>query len=468
MKERIYEEKIVVPEYTKYSRDDFLLLLDPNTAKFCKVNKSGKLIVDKLSDCNGDLNETIKKVSSLFNMSFSKVESLVVPMIKGLIKSGFLYFYSEIPKSIPEYYEDEISSSVYPKQLYLHLTYACNLNCKYCYNKKQREELPRRKGMDISQWHNIIDQSEKIGFESITITGGEPLLRLNDFLEVAQHISESGIYLTLITNGTLITEENAMKIVEVCDAIQVSLDSSSKRENDYLRGKNSFEKTVKGIKALNKERHGLKYVPLQIDTVVTKVNIGSLLDHFEFSKQTLKADNVRFTIVIPQEEESSLLPDFDEYFRLQQEAKKKSLEDSTIPFDMKIDMRSAHFYSSGLSRGISCSAGKSIYSVDPFGNVFPCQALHYPEFKLGNIIEESWEEIFDENPKIEQFKRISVDNIPKCSSCPIRYFCTGGCIANSYNLYGDLEAHNSLFCPYLKKEIIEGLWNIANIDAKNA
>jgi MoaA/NifB/PqqE/SkfB family radical SAM enzyme len=116
-------------------------------------------------------------------------------------------------------------------------TYKCNLKCKH------KTELSTEEAM------KVVDQIADFGVTSLAFSGGEPLMR-NDFFAVARHAVDSGLYVSLATNGTLLNHENVKKLKEIgVQYVEVSLDGSDAKTHDLFRGKTgAFNKTLVGLK----------------------------------------------------------------------------------------------------------------------------------------------------------------------------------------------------------------------------
>src|SRR5450756_2497165 len=87
-------------------------------------------------------------------------------------------------------------------------THKCNLNCKHCYSNSgavQEEELTTPQAMAV------VDQLADAGVTALAFSGGEPLSR-KDFFEVACHAVKRGLYVSVATNGTLVTKENVKRL----------------------------------------------------------------------------------------------------------------------------------------------------------------------------------------------------------------------------------------------------------------
>lgn len=108
-----------------------------------------------------------------------------------------------------------------------------------------------------------------------------------------------------------------------------------------------------------------------------------------------------------------------------------------------------------------CGAGIGACSIDPEGNVYPCQSMHYPKFIYGNIFEKDLNELFENNISTTIREQYSVDKIEICKDCKLRYICGAGCRAATYKLEGDPMKYPKTLCPYYKELSINKLKNIS-------
>lgn len=109
---------------------------------------------------------------------------------------------------------------------------------------------------------------------------------------------------------------------------------------------------------------------------------------------------------------------------------------------------------------IRCSAAKEVCSIDPMGNVYPCQSLHHQEFLLGNIMEQNLDDLKFIHKS--EFCLPTVNELEVCSSCKVKYMCGGGCIATGYELYGGKLQRNHLTCALNHENAIEKLKSLNN------
>ena len=112
-------------------------------------------------------------------------------------------------------------------------THKCNLNCKHCYSNSgavREEELTTKEALAV------VDQLADAGVTALAFSGGEPLTR-KDFFEVATHAADRGLYVSVATNGTLLTKENVQKLKQAkVNYVEVSIDGATAKTHDEFRG----------------------------------------------------------------------------------------------------------------------------------------------------------------------------------------------------------------------------------------
>lgn len=130
----------------------------------------------------------------------------------------------------------------------------CNLACLHCFiscgPKNHSHEY-----MSLEQVHRAVDKGARQGVKAYYFTGGEPFLHP----EIDQMIELTLAHgpLTVLTNGILIDEEMAAWLAERFRTsrysfdLRVSLDGTTRSENDALRGRGTFDKIIASIERLH-------------------------------------------------------------------------------------------------------------------------------------------------------------------------------------------------------------------------
>jgi MoaA/NifB/PqqE/SkfB family radical SAM enzyme len=177
--------------------------------------------------------------------SFFQKESLKT----GLHNLPFIFFNKVSAYSTKKLTPITKGSAGFPVSIHLYLTEICNLNCKMCFLKQIK-----------SKTNTIeLDIIKKVVGELIylrpryTLTGGEPFL-YPEIKEIIKHIKAKGLYLSIVTNGTLIENFAETLVHSGVDKLNISIDGSPEKHDTIRRTSGAFSKTLKGIQAINYEK----------------------------------------------------------------------------------------------------------------------------------------------------------------------------------------------------------------------
>jgi radical SAM protein with 4Fe4S-binding SPASM domain len=285
------------------------------------------------------------------------------------------------PQPVPVFTGEAPAPSL--RYLELQLSHKCNLACRHCYLGP-----PRPVEMPLEDALAIAGQFEEMGGLRLMISGGEPLLypRLRDFIKETARLKIRRI---LLTNGTLITRENApwLRVEE----IQFSLDGW-RQGHDMLRGPGSFDKTICGINAAVSAG-----IPISIATMIHRGNI----EEFERLRQfTEEIGALQWGVDIlclagSLENNRDLVVSHEEAAPLMEYAYGGGYH--------------------GSSDGFAC--GRHLMTVTPAGQAVKCG--FYEGKPLGDArkgLKECW---------------LNLEHIPlsslECRDCPVIGECAGGC-----------------------------------------
>src|SRR5690606_12116804 len=158
------------------------------------------------------------------------------------------------------------------------LTRRCNLRCPHCYMEggtAEESELTTRECLDL------VDALPALGTEMLILTGGEPLLR-RDIYDIALAASERGIWVVMGTNGVLVNDDVARRMVDCgVKGVGMSLDSIHPAMPICVRGgPKAWEPSVRehGIC----RAHGLKVL---VQTSVIDMNRDEIPDVIAFARE---------------------------------------------------------------------------------------------------------------------------------------------------------------------------------------
>lgn len=333
------------------------------------------------------------------------------------------------------------------------LTLGCNLKCLHCGSTaggRRAAELSTREALDLCS------DLKKSGCRGVALMGGEPLLR-KDFFEIAFRVRELGMELSVITNGTIQSEEIFENLKKLKPrAVAVSLDAADPALHDRIRGSaGAFKKTSCFIDRCLKE--GL---PVSVITTVHKLNIGELAGMRDLLKgrgiawqvQTAGGEGGRFS--------KDFLLDPEEFYSvgLFVEACRREYSPEELPVIGAHDLG----YNSALLKNVSlyekwegCQAGISVAGVRSDGGVMGCLAINDDKFLEGNIRQKSFYEIWNSPDSFRFTRYFEKDQAGViCSACPHVETCKGGC--NEMSLMKTGALHNDPYCfCRLEKEIFK-------------
>ena len=320
-----------------------------------------------------------------------------------------------------------------------HLSEACNLKCKHCYQEDHVPmQLSYEKLLDIlNQYRNLLKKMKMRGH--INLTGGEPLCSPHFFKILDEFKKDSDLYsFSILTNGTLLTSENIKKIASYKpEYVQVSLEGG-KKVNDYVRGDGVYKKVGEAIKLLKK--YGI-YTSLSF--TATKLN------YKEFPKVVKYAckcgvDTVWSDRFIPlgseyDKEFTMGLEETKEYLDIMSRERRylKSKHSKT-----NIAMYRALQFLKTNDFGYACSAGRSLLTVMENGDLVPCRRM---PIVVGNLLKDDMYDLYKKNKIL---KKLREDTTPDdCKKCEHAKRCSGGLKCLTYALYGDLN-HKDVGCSF--------------------
>lgn len=302
----------------------------------------------------------------------------------------------------------------------------CNLRCKHCF-----VEFPNQK-MSEEHFRKILEGAGKLGAVEITINGGEPLLH-PDCLSWIQSISDCKMRTILFTNGTLVDNTIAknLKKSNLAKAI-ISLDGFEE-EHDNLRGKGTFQKTIKGIENLVNEG-----VSVFTTTMVYPENHSYLEKFLEYCKKDLGAMGTRISPIVPMGRALN-------HAELQ-------LTKSAFQDIQKFEKTNKN-NEKNASKFLPCYAGVDKLYISSKGDVYPCHLFQHRSCEIGNLNERPLEEVYNNIPNHANgsyFYNFNIKMLEECSDCHSLNQCKGGCRARAMVLSGNINAKDELACRKFK------------------
>ncbi len=131
---------------------------------------------------------------------------------------------------------------VAPFLIVWNFTRLCNLRCKHCYENAS-PEADTSEELSTEEAKQFIDEFKETGGVAIAFSGGEPLMR-DDFFEVAEYAKNQDLFVSIASNGTLITKETAERLSKIIDYAEISLDGFEETHDKFRGVKGSWKKVM--------------------------------------------------------------------------------------------------------------------------------------------------------------------------------------------------------------------------------
>jgi len=153
------------------------------------------------------------------------------------------------------------------------VTCRCNLRCVMCYTDCFNRPDKISEELTTDEIIHIMDELADAGCLELCLTGGEPLAR-SDFFEIYTYAKMKGFFVTLFTNGTLITEEIADRLAALPPhRIEISFHGLTEQTFEAItQGNGSYQRCIRAINLLR-----VRNLPLVLKSTVMTVNRDEIL-----------------------------------------------------------------------------------------------------------------------------------------------------------------------------------------------
>lgn len=441
------EQKVI----HQYKNNGYNIVLDVNSGSVHVVDDVVYDVIPLFEEKNRE------EISDYLKDIYAKEEiQEAIEEIEQLKEEGLL-FAEDVYK---DYILDFKKRKTVVKALCLHVAHDCNLACKYCF-AEEGEYHGRRALMSFEVGKKaldfLIDNSGNRRNLEVDFFGGEPLMNW----EVVKQLVKYGrskekeynknFRFTLTTNGVLLNDEIIEFLNEEMSNVVLSLDGR-KEVNDAMRpfrnGKGSYDLIVTKFQKLAQSREQKDYY---VRGTFTRNNLDFSNDVIEFADLGFKQMSIE--PVVTDEKEPYAIQEEDipkicqEYDKLAKEYIKRKKEGRGFEFfHFMIDLEQGPCVAKRLS---GCGSGTEYLAVTPWGDFYPChQFVGEEEFLLGNV-----EEGITNTEIRDKFKLCNVYAKDKCKDCFARFYCSGGCAANSYKFHHSITDAYDVGCELERKRV---------------
>ncbi len=359
-----------------------------------------------------------------------------------------------------DYIMDFKKRSTVVKALCLHIAHDCNLACRYCFAGEGEYKGHRalmtydvgKKALDFL----IANSGQRRNLE-VDFFGGEPLMNFDVVKQLVAYgreqekIHDKHFRFTLTTNGVLLNDDSMDFANKEMDNVVLSIDGR-KEIHDYMRpfrnGQGSYDLILPKFKKFADSRNQTKYY---VRGTFTHHNLDFAEDIMHLADLGFEQISVE-PVVAPKEADYAIreedIPQLcKEYDKLAGELIKRRNNGKKVNFfHFMIDLSGGPCVAKRLS---GCGSGTEYLAVTPWGDLYPChQFVGNEAFLMGNV-----EEGITKTEIRDEFKLCNVYAKDKCRECFARFYCSGGCAANSYNFHGKINDAYDIGCELQRKRI---------------
>lgn len=450
-----------------YSLEGFHILLDVNsglvhiadelTIKIIQlINQDIEAGIFPASCPEIDVKEYASKAFASLNSEYSLddiTEALIE--IKELIDADALF--------TPDIYEPNIDAinarQTVIKAMCLHIAHDCNLACKYCfaeggeYHSHDRSLMSFETGKKALDF--LVDHSGNRKNLEVDFFGGEPLMNFDvvkQLVEYGRSIEKEknkNFRFTLTTNAMLLNDEITEFLNKEMSNVVLSIDGR-KEVNDRMRvtrnGKGSYDVIVPKIQEFVKKRGDKDHY---IRGTFTRHNLDFTNDIQEFLDlgfENLSIEPVVTTADygIRYEDLPQIMGEYEKLARLYIERRKAGKPFTFFHFMIDLDQGPCV-----IKRLSGCGSGTEYVAVTPKGEIYPChQFVGQEEFIIGNV-----DEGITNTEIPATFRKASVYTKDHCDKCFAKFYCSGGCPANSWNFSKDINKVYDIGCKMQQKRV---------------
>lgn len=275
---------------------------------------------------------------------------------------NFGYEASLYGSKIREKYRKEWGTNL-PWTILFDPTSACNLHCIGCWAAEYGDKL----NLSFEEMDSIVQQGKDMGIYFYLVTGGEPLVRKDDLIKLADKHNDCCFH--IFTNGTLIDKAFCEEVKRVGNMnFAVSLEGYED-DNDFRRGKGVYKRVIDAMKLMKEEGilfgNAVCYTSKNVDTVTSDEFLKLLIDKgskliWYFHYMPVGKDAVVDLLPTPEQRKYMV--------RRIEELRSKDADPAILAFDFQNDGR--------LINGC-IAGGKDYMHINANGDVEPCVFIHY-------------------------------------------------------------------------------------------
>ncbi len=293
-----------------------------------------------------------------------------------------------------------------PLNVSLELTLRCNIRCTHCYNFDRN--LPRPPSLAELSYPEILgllDELRQCGTLYLSLTGGEALVHPR-FWDILDEAAARRFVITVLSNGTLLTEEICDRLTRYVALAGISLSLYGARPETHdsvTQVIGSFDRTWAGARRLKERGAGvlLKFILMKANAAEAAEMVRSAED-----------EGLPYTV------DSSITGRYD--------GTRGSLDTRIDPATLE------SLYRGPLRREIrlrnpdpsddewKCNCARGNAGISATGDVYPCIAT---PLRAGNLREQPFPEIWKNSEAFQRIRALGLSDFKSCAPCSLKAWC---------------------------------------------
>jgi radical SAM protein with 4Fe4S-binding SPASM domain len=283
----------------------------------------------------------------------------------------------------------------------------------------------------------VIEDAAQSGVKHIGFSGGEIFLR-KDALQLIGKASELGMTTSVVSNGSLLTDEVIGELSHCQTLVILSIDGAKRETHEKIRGEGAWTSAITAAEKMAQAK-----LNFSTTMAVNKINQAEVAGYLSLSKElgaiggclipVMPAGRASLEITLSPAEMLAVLKAAEEAV----ERLKFWLSLWCTPF-ARLVVKSRRIFAD------FCRSSNNEMDVSPQGEVLLCDVLDFNLSNVKNGVEKAFQEQ-ETNPLVKSLSQPKKLPLP-CLDCPLRRKCRGGCFARAKLANGDINAADPL-CP---------------------
>lgn len=354
---------------------------------------------------------------------------------------------SLVEARMTEYLYQKASVAGLPLSGTFELTPTCNMNCKMCYVRLDKEVQQAIAPLRTAwEWLTLAQSAKQAGMLYLLLTGGEPFTH-PQFREILEGLHQLGLVISLNTNGTMI-DEKTVQWLKDCSPSQINITLYGASNDTYARlcrNPDGFTQTTRAVHLLKQAG-----IPVKLNCSLTPYNADDLLDMVQFARDNEVNINIA-TYMFPPLRRDASMAGCNDRLSPEEAARYSALSDYLLLGKDLFLSKGGELVLPGdpddacstVGDGIRCRAGKCSFWITWTGDMSPCGMI--PGGENCNVFERPFEDVWQAVHQAAAKIRLPA----KCAGCSMAKTCRA-CAAMVYTESGNYHQVPAYRCEMTK------------------